>query len=154
MLLIGTCLDSVLQVIEELAEWIDHAFDRYRPIIPESKERNGERAQTLLAPKATVMQALASPLTSETETDDTGITFVPRRQPEQVAMHRAITPIPESPPISDTTLEDDRKEEAVGVVGTRVQTPEKSSTPRQTGQTISESELMRRRRLLDAHIFE
>lgn len=30
----------------------------------------------------------------------------------------------------------------------------KASGPRQTGQTISETELMRRRRLLDAHIFD
>ena len=72
-------------------------------------------------------------------------------------MHRVITPIPGSPLVSDTTLEGDRREETlegVGVAGTRVQTPEKPSTPRQTGQTITESELMRRRRLLDAHIFE
>lgn len=134
-----TLMSEAKAVIEELAEWIDHAFDRYQP---EAKERNAERAQPPLAPKMQV----TSPLTSETETDDTGITFVPRRQLEQGTMHRVITPIPESPPRSDSMLEETAE--------ARVQTPEKPSTPRQTGQTISESELMRRRRLLDAHIFE
>ncbi|KAH9485132.1 Hormone-sensitive lipase [Psilocybe cubensis] len=108
-----TLMSEAKAVIEELAEWIDHAFERYPATVTES--RGG-----LLAPKA---QGGPSPLTSETETEDTGITFVTRRHSE--SPRRAATP-PES-------------------VG---------EGKRSTGQTISEAELMRRRRLLDSHIFE
>lgn len=143
------------QVIEELAEWIDHAFGRYDATIPDSRDRTSDRAQgqTLQAPKVTINMH-ASPLTSETETDDTGITFVPRRQGASPPRARRTSASgKDSSSGSEATVEDavgaDRKSPAPEQA--RVQTP---STPRQTGQTISESELMRRRRLLDSHIYE
>jgi hypothetical protein len=73
---------------------------------------------------------------SETETDDTGITFIPRKQ---------VTCVGSSDSSSDATLVSDVSVKTVtvqtGVV--RTHTPEKGSTA-----TISESELMRRRRLI------
>ncbi|KAF8973116.1 Alpha/Beta hydrolase protein [Flammula alnicola] len=163
----------------KLAEWIDHAFDRYQATILDPKERTTDRAQiqTLLAPNPTSQEINPSPLTSETETDDTGITFVPRRH-QDGGTHRVVTPpaVHVSPPPgkgdfsgSEATAVNDQQD-LFGVdrkiiqvkaatpelamlsgAGTRTQTP---STPRQAGQTISESELMRRRRLLDSHIFD
>lgn len=79
---------------------------------------------------------VSSPLTSETETDDTGITFIPRKQVPCVGSCDSS---------SDATLVSDVSVKTVvaqtGVV--RTHTPEKGSTA-----TISESELMRRRRLI------
>ncbi|KDR75205.1 hypothetical protein GALMADRAFT_249170 [Galerina marginata CBS 339.88] len=123
-----TLMSEARAVIEELAEWIDHAFDRYPATVKERGSSERAAVQTLLAPKC--QTAGPSPLTSETETDDTGITFVAKRHQVQEVQRRSGS-------------EDDE----------RVQTPEKGTTVRQTGQTISESELMRRRRLLDSHIF-
>jgi hypothetical protein len=138
------------QVIEELAEWIDHAFGRYDATIPDSRERTSERAQgpTLQAPKVTISMN-ASPLTSETETDDTGITFVPRRQ--GVSPPRARSTSSSGSEGTAGRKEEDSDGKSAVPEQARMQTP---STPRQTGQTISESELMRRRRLLDVHIYE
>lgn len=98
------------KVIEELAEWIDHTFERYTAA--EGEHRNGNGTKRPAVP------VLIAQSTSETETDDTGITFVARRHAEQ------------SDDGSDTKT----------VV---MQMPEKGSTA-----TISESELMRRRRLI------
>ncbi|KAF9482153.1 alpha/beta-hydrolase [Pholiota conissans] len=141
-----TLMSEAKAVIEELAEWIDHAFGKYDATIPEPR---GDRVQ-VQAPSVTEG---ASPLTSETETDDTGITFVPRRQTVSPPRGRSVSSSRSKKTEAGTTT-------AVAAGGTvggdrksppRVQTP---STARQTGQTISESELMRRRRLLDSHIFE
>ena len=117
----GSLLKFWVKVIEELAEWIDHAFERYR-------QKTNPVVQTLVAPK--LEQQRSSPLTSETETDDTGITFIPRR-----AM--VVPCVGSCDSSSDTTLVSDAR------MVVRTQTPEKGSTA-----TISESELMRRRRLI------
>ncbi|KAF8904470.1 Alpha/Beta hydrolase protein [Gymnopilus junonius] len=109
-----TLMSEARSVIEELAEWIDHAFGRYPATVPDPKEK-GTGA---LAPKWP--EGGRSPLTSETETDDTGITFVAKRH------HGEKSP------------------ERTG----RTRTPDRPGR-----QTISEGELMRRRRLLDSHIF-
>lgn len=86
-----------------------------------------------------------SPLVSETETDDTGITFVPKRASGSPP-RRSLVEKAELSSSSDGTLCEDVK--------LNLGTPEKPGTPRQGGLTITESELMRRRRLLDSHIFE
>lgn len=87
-----------------------HAFDEYGGAAPDPRERINERV------------AVPSPLTSETETEDSGITFVAKRG---TGARRG----------SDVSVVD-------------------MAAERQGGHTISESELMRRRRLLDSHIFE
>lgn len=105
-------------MIEELAEWIDLAFERKG----NADEHCGSKrpvVQTLMPPK--LERQGSSPLTSETETDDTGITFIARKQ---VGSESESSVVVKS-----------------GVV--RTHTPEKGSTA-----TISESELMRRRRLI------
>ena len=123
-----------------MAEWIDHTFERYHPKgIPDEHCRNGNGnrrpvVQTLL-PK--LEHRVSSPLTSETETDDTGITFIPRKQVPCVGSCDSS---------SDATMVSDGSVKTTvvaqsGVV--RTHTPEKGSTA-----TISESELMRRRRLI------
>ena len=128
-------------MIEELAEWIDLTFERYQPKAKADEQcRNGNGnkrhvAQTLMPRK--LERQVSSPLTSETETDDTGITFIPRKT--QVAC------VGSCDSSSDATLVSDGSAKGVAaqsVVG-RTHTPEKGSTA-----TISESELMRRRRLI------
>jgi len=117
------------QVIEELGEWIVHAFDRYDVTV---EDRHAEQH---LAAKEMKSED-ASPLASETETDDTGITFVPKRAAAS-----------SSPPSSDGTLIESRSDTPMRGL------QEKAGTPRQRGQIISEGELFRRRRLLDAQMF-
>lgn len=154
------------QVIEEVADWIDDAFNRYgsqSAFQATTRESTDRTAPKNLSSTKTVGH---SPLTSETETDDSGITFVPKRYHDQSRRGS-----PEASPSGSgmflSTKEDSSGSEATLVVnaipwelqsktehGTRTQTPDKASTPRLTGQTISETELMRRRRLLDAHIFD
>jgi hypothetical protein len=101
-----------------------------------------------------------SPFTSEPETDDSGITFVSRKR---LNMTQSSSPS-STPPINSRRGSSERPEamsqmQKVGNsrADTATTTPQ-SSTPRggngKMGQRITESELMRRRRLLDAHIFE
>lgn len=117
-----------------MAEWIDLTFERYQPKA-KADDGNGNKrhvAQTLMPRK--LERQVSSPLTSETETDDTGITFIPRKT--QVAC------VGSCDSSSDATLVSDGG--VKGVAGVlRIHTPEKGSTA-----TISESELMRRRRLI------
>jgi len=89
-----------------------------------------------------------SPFVSETETDDTGITFVPKRASGSPP-RRPLVDKAESSSSDGTLCETGDVKLNLEVRGT----PEKPGTPRQGGLTISESELMRRRRLLDSHIF-
>jgi len=182
-------------VINELGDWIDDAFGRYR----RDGKSNGDpiAADMLTVVKRTNSPSRApqvgstspSPFNSETEDDSTAITFAPKRYQTR------LPPIPfdsddltsspearawslESSSGSDATLLDNDRAWNVGtgehdeskrekpslseVVGsdgepdhtTRVGTPTKSVTPGKTGQTITETELMRRRRLLDSHIFD
>lgn len=148
-------------MIEELAEWIDHAFGRYPTSATgaERKERSTERGAgpTTLAPSATVMEDGPSPLTSETETEDVGITFVTKRQADS---GRVTTPpsgfarVTTPPGKGDSHSSGSEGTLVVEDVGSGRGQTTPASTPRLTGQTITESELMRRRRLLDAHIFE
>lgn len=101
-------------MIEELGEWIVHAFDRYGTKPAEVK-----------------VQGSGVESVSETETDDAGITFMARRG---------------SPP--------QRSEKGSSSDGTLIETTRRESTAGTRKHVISESELMRRRRLLDSYIFE
>ncbi|EGN99673.1 hypothetical protein SERLA73DRAFT_179807 [Serpula lacrymans var. lacrymans S7.3] len=141
-----------------------------------------------------------SPFTSETETDDSVITFVPKKRPSVTMREHegngigvpATPPTPNTsrPPSDDTLRERSDGSHSGGSVATLVHdmdgVPDKvpeggkrfesptraeadesadnvarrgTSTPRggssaKVGQRITESELMRRRRLLDSHIFD
>jgi len=128
-----TLMTEARAVSEELAEWIDLTFERYQPNTKADEHYhngNGNRrpvVETLMPRK--LQRQVSSPLTSETETDDTGITFIPRKT--QVGS------------VGSCDLSSDGSEVSVKSVVVRTHTPEKGSTA-----TISESELMRRRRLI------
>ncbi|KAJ6594086.1 Alpha/Beta hydrolase protein [Mycena capillaripes] len=135
-------------VIEELAEWIDGAFERYAastPSLPLVRRDSHSRRRDSPARKPIPHDSFS---TSETETDDSGITFVPRRRtsPPESVNDGPGTPTNRSP--TDTSGDTD-VEAGHGRVAS-----ETDSKPRPGGQTITETELVRRRRLLDAHIFE
>jgi len=124
-------------VIEELGEWIDEGFVRFRTEPGES----GEASSGVSMPLA----GRTSPFTSETEDDGSMITFVPRRQTRR------------SPPSSMRVKGSEGVES--GSEGTLLNEAESVVKERSGGVVsgkiaISETELMRRRRLLDSHIFE
>ncbi|KAJ6625455.1 hormone-sensitive lipase [Mycena sp. CBHHK59/15] len=129
-------------VIEELAEWIDDAFERYGVSAPLTRRRDSPARRPI--PKDSLSA-------SETETDDSGITFVPRkRSPPQSVNGEARTPRTGSP------TETAAAETDVDVGHTRVGSADADAghRARAGGQTITETELMRRRRLLNAQIFD
>jgi len=124
-----------------------------------------------------------SPFNSETEDDSsTGISFAPKKYQTRLPPVPYDSDDPASSPevgarsvvsssggSESTLLDNDRHVRegfklSVDVLGppdeelsdhtTRVGTPTKLVTPGKTGQTITETELMRRRRLLDSHIFD
>jgi len=207
----NTLMSEAKTVIEELAEWIDDAFGRHpgdgsgRDTLmaePGKKRVTGwDSPLTPLQPTDPVPSRRSqSPITSETETEDSGITFVPKkhyccsRANSFDADRVTSTSNSDTGPAhrvdssgSDATLLDNHimtssskppHDHAHDVVNesrhdlrdlrapldngydmySRPQTPEagtgKSSGQRQKGQTITETEMMRRRRLLDAHIFD
>jgi len=205
-------------VIEDLGDWIDEAFWRL------SERRNEERlALTGLKSQADSRRStpsakhpgrlntgahtsrnVPSPFNSETDTDDSTITFVPKkfRSPSPsssdknaLAVGDTSTPQPpvddkpKSPSRSDETLRDDNHEQngchrddlsqkksrtsssgskeaepilphiiedgdTADAKGQHRGTPPPGWGTKTAGQTISETELMRRRRLLDSHIFD
>jgi len=103
----------------------------------------------------------ASPFTSstETETDDSGITFIPRKR------GGSGTPVIQSRRSSDERRDVTEMKQGYSspsllshdVAAAQRDRESATSTPRgngKTGQRITETELMRRRRLLDAHIFD
>jgi len=136
-------------VIEELAEWIDDAFGRHGHAAGSDHEDKSASHEKV-------------PMNSETETDDTGITFVPKKYQSPGVGGSRTSSFSHHPPsdegstdtlsvMSSATLltpgpveeEYDANAERQGAVGSRPK-----------GATITETELMRRRRLLDSHIFE
>ncbi|KAF7315503.1 hypothetical protein MIND_00065600 [Mycena indigotica] len=123
-------MSEATQVIEELAEWIDGAFERYssKTVLPISRRRGESPAKK--AERA---------VTSETETDDSGITFVPRRRSPPSSLNGRRSPSPIENGHGRGTSETDT------AAGQRT---------RAGGLAITENELIQRRRLLDAHIFE
>ncbi|KAJ3989889.1 Alpha/Beta hydrolase protein [Lentinula detonsa] len=161
-------------VIEDLGEWIDDAFLRY------GKEKNGEdkvpTAELGVAKPASprrVSKSISNKrtvdlLTSETENDDSGITFMAKKEKRTSSNDMGMIDIgsertdstkldPTRPAEAlntktdaeeEKTAEGDEEGESSNIEGI------KASSSRQGGKIISESELMRRRRLLDSHIFE
>ncbi|KAJ7772533.1 Alpha/Beta hydrolase protein [Mycena maculata] len=138
-------------VIEELAEWMDGAFERYGSRGGGASVLLGRRRESP-ARKPIPKDSFSA---SETETDDSGITFVPRRRspPESVRTSTSLSP-PETTAGGDTETEAGGPVEHTRVVSGVVSETDTAGQRRPGGQTITETELMRRRRLLDAHIFE
>ena len=123
-----------------MAEWIDLTFERYQPKgkgDEHCRSGNGNKRETLM-PRKLERQASTSPLTSETETEDTGITFIPRKT--QVGSVGSCESWSDGTLVGEVSLKNAGAVQS-GVV--RTHTPDKGSTA-----TISESELMRRRRLI------
>ncbi|KAE9390381.1 alpha/beta-hydrolase [Gymnopus androsaceus JB14] len=155
-------------VIEELGDWISDAFLRYngKDSVEESKIPPRRLASSKRQP---------SPFTSETENDDFGITFVVKKD-RRASSSTGTGSIDNPSERTESTIVDsnglggggeldksmaDVEEKKKAVFGVDDEEYEagnvegaKTSGTRQGGQTISESELMRRRRLLDSHIFE
>jgi len=171
-------------VVDDLADWIEDAFvrhsgkeERTSKILEAvdgrgSKKRKEMRRDSPRAPRSPVKRPIvhlpstensdgkvdASPFTSGTETDDSGITFVARKRggsgtpvihsrtssDDTVEMKQGSSPSPAMSEQSEVAMQRER-DSGIG-------------TPRggngKTGQRITETELMRRRRLLDAHIFD
>ena len=160
---------------------MDEAFTRYRPVASNNENRNAsggkgkgvaherQLSRVPSPPKAPRIHAPTPiPLTSETETDDSGITLIPRRLQDQsrrgsnpssrapqdirAALKYASSESSDSP---DTVVANGSGSNTVKALKLDSQgTPEsKASTPRLVGQTITESELIQRRRMQDAHLF-
>ncbi|KAG6903100.1 hypothetical protein C0995_006287 [Termitomyces sp. Mi166 len=156
-----TLMSEAKAVIEELAEWIDEAFAKNA-----EKLNNHDKHFALLNP----------PASSETETDDTGITFIPKKyqngsspikEPREMSTKTLAVNGRSSSDESDTNqsdrtaspTRDERDHSIVRETHVSRSTPHPPDTPKSgqrgaAGTQISETELMRRRRLLDSHIFE
>ncbi|TFK44388.1 Alpha/Beta hydrolase protein [Crucibulum laeve] len=182
-----TLMHEAKAVIEELAEWIDHTFVKYKDhrASEDGTSRSGTVSSKdrprLRSPPPSFRATVPSPLTSETETDDSTITFIPKKYQDESrrgsfgpsARQTRATAAADLPPTlvsrrgdssgSDATLLNERTsssspnaealQEGPGANDIAAQTGEIKSS-RITGQTITETELMRRRRLLDSHIFD
>ncbi|KAH7912001.1 Alpha/Beta hydrolase protein [Hygrophoropsis aurantiaca] len=190
-------------VVEDLADWIEDAFVHFTrknekpdargvdvPADPagvrrKSDGRRNSQQSWTQSPKHTDGELpiarsgnMSSPFTSETETDDSVITFVPRKRPSITRESNGSGTPMSSPLLKAIRRGSDEKEDisdlgarngsANGSAGKRFSSPSRHedddhvdstghSTPRsngKTGQRITETELMRRRRLLDSHIFD
>ncbi|KAJ3869765.1 Alpha/Beta hydrolase protein [Lentinula novae-zelandiae] len=162
-------------VIEDLGEWIDDVFLRY------SGKENGEdecpTAELGFTKPACPRRELKSnnnkrqpsPFTSETENDDSGIIFVAKKDKRTSSNDTGMidigsertdsTKVDPSKPAKVDVKTDAEEEKTIGLDADdeyEVGNPEgmRTSSSRQGGQIISESELMRRRRLLNSHIFK
>lgn len=178
-----TLMSEAKAVVEDLADWIEDAFvrhsgkeERASKVLEEmdggrtKKKRETRRnsPQASRSPtKRPICHALftengddangngkvdASPFASGTETDDSGITFVARKR------GGSGTPVIQSDERCDV-IEMKRGHLSPSLLSEASDARESATgTPRagngKTGQRITETELMRRRRLLDAHIFE
>ncbi|KZP34361.1 alpha/beta-hydrolase [Athelia psychrophila] len=183
----STLMTEARAVIDDLGDWIDEAFLRYSPSWQHRTDeppvflaaaRSAETRRPSATGKTrpsfgpTSSKVAPSPFTSETETDDTAIHFVPKPKRFRSPTHSSGM-VPEAlagdhrqgSSGSEQTLHDDAlgtsTAEATGAedgdaVDGKGQHRAGWGTPvgKKAGETISETELMRRRRLLDAHIFE
>ena len=184
-----TLMSEAKAVVEDLADWIEDAFVRHSGkeeraskvvealgsgATKKKRETRRNSPQTSRSPtKRPLMHAAStghsrmdgsgkvdpSPFASETETDDSGITFVARKR------GGSGTPVTESrgscnerPDATHMLKQGHSSPSLAGEHNEPRERESASGTPRggngKTGQRITETELMRRRRMLDAHIFE
>ena len=186
-----TLMSEAKAVVEDLADWIEDAFvrhsgkeERTSKVLEAmdargTKKKRETRRNSPQASRSPTKRPLCraastenggangslkvdpSPFASETETDDSGITFVARKR------GGSGTPVTQSRRSSDERSDVIHMKqghsspsllgEPNDVVAQRDR-ESASGTPRagngKTGHRITETELMRRRRLLDAHIFD
>lgn len=183
-----TLMSEARAVVEDLADWIEDAFVRHsckeertskavaamdaRGTKKKKETKRGSSQGSRSPTKRTLCHGAstensggdgngkvdASPFASETETDDSGITFVARKRGESG------TPVTESRRSSNErpdVIHVKQGHSSPSLLGEQNEiqvSTSASGTPRggngKTGQRITETELMRRRRLLDAHIFD
>jgi hypothetical protein len=188
-------------VIEDLGDWIGEAFWRFSagqewrageryPLA--SKSQTGRRSNSSSSKhpgrlNTHTSKTVPSPFNSETETDDSAITFVPKKL--RSPTHSTPNKYPNGahnlqPPACDERQYSSSSDETIRVdnheqngphhensrtfrsetsppngdlgdaKGTHHGTPPPGWGAKSASQTISEIELMRRRRLLDSHIFD
>lgn len=169
-----TLMKEAREVVDDLSDWIEDAFVRYggrneRVGVPDAVLANdttkspeqplaqsqshspakletrsfipspSEIARSVSSgPSYNSSQLCASPFASEGETDDPGITFIARKR------------------LSMSSGGSTRRGSEEKRSRTPMSEPGEVGTPRggNGGERITEGELLRRRRLLDAHIFE
>ncbi|KAG8213588.1 hypothetical protein J3R82DRAFT_10256 [Butyriboletus roseoflavus] len=176
-----TLMREAKAVVEDLADWIEDAFVRHaskeertnkvleamdagrtkkkRETMRNSSQasRSPTKRPVCYAPSTENSdvdgngKVDASPFASGTETDDSGITFVARKRGGSgIESRRSSNERPD-------VIEMKQGHSSPSLLG-EGERESASGTPRagngKTGQRITETELMRRRRLLDAHIFE
>ncbi|KAF9231934.1 Alpha/Beta hydrolase protein [Melanogaster broomeanus] len=156
-------------VVEDLAEWIEDAFVRHSGKEESTGDVSTARSPVKRSNAATPTEngeVDPSPFTSDTETDDTGITFVARKRLSMTrASNESGTPMFQSRRNSDEEADAAQMKRQGqptpsphGEGDPMAQRERDNGTPRsgsgKSGQRITESELLRRRRLLDAHIFD
>ncbi|KAI0028612.1 Alpha/Beta hydrolase protein [Vararia minispora EC-137] len=167
------------EVIDDLAKWMDDAFSINRPIKSADKqEANGSGPQVRTAvpdgalatdTEYETMGGTRSSMASETETDaDDLITLVPKARRlslgtvslssgDSTVTHRAYQLRGVTRPGSPVLEDGERQSRALTRSPKMLSDPPKPSTPTRPGvmgQTLTEVELVRRRRLLDSHIFQ
>ncbi|EPQ57298.1 alpha/beta-hydrolase [Gloeophyllum trabeum ATCC 11539] len=175
-----TLMSEARAAINDIADWMDDVFSARSGgtavegaqgrtaaghQVRASRDIPKQMQSTLAAPVSRSADRSRSPLTSETETDDP-ITFVPKRRSPASSVtegsDKPRTPSGASSASSDDTLHEEPLDQFPKGGDQRPADGRKSS-PRRSGgtgskgtstPTISETELMRRRRLLDSHIFE
>jgi hypothetical protein len=181
-----TLMTEAKAAVEELGEWIEEAFGKYSIGVDEADSSKGKRTEPGPDGATSQRSNSLSPIeTSETETDDSAITFVAKRFSRSLEKDRKDVQPPT--PASTTLVDTDKRNNSSDSDGTlrgdveavltppdgqqappdlkdvihslREGSPPRAATPKtggpgKTGQTITETELMRRRRLLDSHIFE
>ncbi|KAI6045954.1 Alpha/Beta hydrolase protein [Pisolithus marmoratus] len=154
-------MEEARAVVEDLADWMENAFERYARKerddvgvrVEESgsgvseRSRSPTKGATVDLPSSSdsghgSARLDPSPFTSEGETDDSGITFVARKR------------VGSSGSGSSRGSFDRRSRTPMGEPGGERE--KEVGTPRggNGGERITEVELMRRRRLLDARMFE
>lgn len=186
-----TLMSEAKAVVEDLADWIEDAFvrhsskeERTNKVLEAmdargTKKKRETRWNSPQAPRSPTKRPIhyaehsdadgngkvgvgTFASSTETETDDSGITFVARKR------GGSGTPVNQSRRNSDerhdvTEVKQGHSSpslvsEQSEVVVTQRERESANGTPRggngKTGLRITETELMRRRRLLDAHIFE
>ncbi|KAF8125003.1 Alpha/Beta hydrolase protein [Boletus edulis] len=187
-----TLMSEASAVVDDLADWIEDAFVRHSgkeertSKVLEAAQGTGKKRETKRnSPQASrsptkrpISYAAstansnseadvngtvdASPFTSSTETDDSGITFVARKRGGSgTPMNRSRRSSDEGHDVTGMKQEYSSPpllSESGDVAAAQRDRESANGTPRagsgKTGQRITETEMMRRRRLLDAHIFD
>lgn len=160
-------MSEVQGVIDDIADWMDDAFVKLgnHPALPSPPPNAMPGASTRLQVPPSRNVRIVTPGTSETETDDPALSFVPRKYRTPPTSFSKDARPDFSPPIDSTSSDTLRGPDANETIRISSNPPSSDSEEHGTGgkgrghtkpsgQTITEEELMKRRRMLDAHIFD